>query len=388
MTRIALAGMVFTLLCAVTGSAHANRLKVDSYKFDDGTGVVELSSKGVLGEPWMRFEHGEVRIWFPDIEDISRFDHNDGEHAIHSVRLRYGSDNTAVLKIDLSDRRTLRKDDIEVMRNGPHATITIRTEPKEPVKAQEPAAATQAPLALKAAPPPFAQKPAPLQGSAYLQALSTGVRSPTLPAAKAAHKPLKFSADHNTLSSGMGALLLTALALGVIYGFIHFGTRRKSPLAKQSQIEVLSSKRIGHRHQLVLVRALGQDHLLSLHGGRAECLSSVAAGTAMPDQPSLEPRDSDDTSGKGRGIAMFNPFLSKRRPWESVLEEGINTPSKNKSKSEAPPFGDELLNFVRTQQSRRSTPAMASATGAPGVSTSFSSEAVAGIARLRARAMS
>jgi flagellar biogenesis protein FliO len=285
----------------------------------------------------------------------------------------------------LSDRRTLRKDDIEVMRNGPRATITIHTAVKEPVKLQPLAAAPLA--ALKAAPLPLAQKPAPPPPvSNYLQSFSAGMRAPTAPASKT-HKPLNFSTSHNTLGSGMGALLLTALALGVIYGFIHFGTRRNNPSTQQRQIEVLSSKRIGHRHQLVLVRALGQDHLLSLHGGRAECLSSVPSGTSMPDQPTLEPRDDGNNGkGQGRGLALFAPFLSKRKPWESVLEEGINTPAQNKRTSDAPPFGDELLSFVRTQQSRRSNPASVAA--APGVSTSISSEAVAGIARLRARAMS
>jgi flagellar biogenesis protein FliO len=375
MSSMRLTSVFLAFAAATTGSAvaHANRLKVESYKTDETTGVIELSAKDPIGEPWMRFEHGEIRIWFPDIDDINRFDRNDGEHPIRSVRLRYGSDNTAVLKVDLNDRKTLRKDDIEIVRNGPHATIAIHAVRKAVAKPQLPVQAQVEPKPAQLAPQPApAIAPAPLHPSSYKQPLPAATRIPSAPAKKP-HPSLHFSAEHPGFGSSVGALILTAVGLGGIYGFIRLNARRQRTLGHGLAIQVLSTRRIGHRHQLVLVRALGQDHLLSLHGGRAECLSSVASPANTDQTP-------PEQSATRSALGLFAPLLGKRKPWEALANETDD----DKTKSSGGPFSDELLGFVRNQARRNASKAPA----ADGVTTSISSEAVAGIARLRNRALS
>lgn len=371
-------------LCSVSNAAHANRLKLTDYGFEDGVGKIELLAKEPIGEPWLRLDRGGVRIWFPDMEDISRFDHNDDTHAIQTVRLRYGSDNTALLKLDFSDHRSLRKDDIEIVRNGERAVIKVYT-------AHRPAPQPQG-LAALAAPASSAQaSPMPVltAGQAPAQPVAPSYRRPfapknplplpigPAPSQKPQPQPaLHFSTPPRGLASSAGALLLASLGLGAIYGFIHFGNRRQLLQRQGLQIDVVSSKRIGHRQQLLVVRALGQDHLLSLNGGRIERLGSAPS-------PNADAVAEDERAARMR-LGLFTPFFprKKRDTADFASDPDATLPGRS---DDSAPFGEELMSFVRNQ-GRRSSPGKTPIP--PGLSHASSSDAVAGIARLRGRALS
>ena len=55
--------------------AHADRLRVTSYDMDDVGGTVRLEADAPLGEPWLRIEGRSIKIWFPHIQDVAKFDH-------------------------------------------------------------------------------------------------------------------------------------------------------------------------------------------------------------------------------------------------------------------------------------------------------------------------
>ncbi|MEM1416769.1 MAG: flagellar biosynthetic protein FliO, partial [Myxococcota bacterium] len=75
------------------------------------------------------------------------------------------------------------------------------------------------------------------------------------------------------------------LAITAILGGLHLlmkalAKRGRIPMPEAS-IDVVASKRLGTRHQLVVVRALGEEHLLSVNGGQLQHLSTAATGAGL-----------------------------------------------------------------------------------------------------------
>ncbi|HKU36541.1 MAG TPA: hypothetical protein VJR89_00300 [Polyangiales bacterium] len=95
------------LLCAVLlaspALAHANEMRVSSYEMSETGGVVLLESDTPIGEPWLKVEVKAVRIWFPEVKDVARFEHaRDAQEPLRSLELRPGAQDTAVLRIELA----------------------------------------------------------------------------------------------------------------------------------------------------------------------------------------------------------------------------------------------------------------------------------------------
>ncbi|MEO0323809.1 MAG: hypothetical protein AAF447_12690, partial [Myxococcota bacterium] len=75
------------------------------------------------------------------------------------------------------------------------------------------------------------------------------------------------------------------LALTAILGGLHLllkALSQRGRLVPESSIDVVASKRLGARHQLLLVRALGEEHLLSVNGKELQHLSTAPAGMGLP----------------------------------------------------------------------------------------------------------
>lgn len=369
--------LVAMMVCAAPGLAHANGIKVASYTPTAEGCVIELSALEPVGEPSLRLEGKAVRVWLPDIADVERFDEGDRGQAIRSVRLRSGAGNTAVLVIGARSERAFRRDDLEITRDG--ASVRVR------VRVEAPPATVQGPLALQlprvaetsrpaAEPQPLAALTPPPPAAAA--AASEGAAPPTFaPSAqpKAGAEP-SFLRSDNGPTSTIGLLLLASLALGAIYGLVR-QKQGRTPGGERMPIEVIASKRLGQKHELVLIRALGQDHLLSLHAGKIERLISAPAAQGLAgDLPELGALRPD--------LGTFRMLLGSevRGALGKVGYRGLGT--QKSAADDDPPFGADLLSFVRSQSKKSNVGKKALV---PGHAKRAESEAVAGIARLRNR---
>ena len=171
----------------IQGFAHAKQIRLLSYDEDDRGGLVELASDVPIGEPWLRVDGHSVRVWFPQVEDIARFDHErDANDPIRALFLRPGASDTAVLRIELGASRKIKPSDVEVTRNGQHASVRVRVPSLKPEPAPVPAAAPAMPLAIQrvaqpaAAPQPVAAEKVELEPGPFDVVLSPSAVSELL----------------------------------------------------------------------------------------------------------------------------------------------------------------------------------------------------------------
>jgi hypothetical protein len=366
--------VILAVLCSLPSLARADQLRVTSYDMDDAGGIVRLASDATVGEPWLRVEPRMVRVWFPHVVDIARFDHErEAGQPIRALALRPGANETAVLRIDLGTARHIKPSDVEITRNGAEVSVQVHvpklvpaTEPSAPAGDERNALANSAvkpvPLAAAAAVPP----PAADQNLAKAAPVADMPLGKPLMAAT----PLELSKEQPpTLLYLLVATIVLALALGALQVF---GKRRPS---LKPQIEVLGARRLGHRQELLIVRALGSDHLLLCTGGRAERVASSPTPV-----PAALPADTQAQDSQAGGLNLISRLSSGHRMRK--LLDSVDSDSAPEAVDPMPltkpnPFGAELFSAARKQAAVHSLPAGR---------TRQQSEAVAGIDRLRKRA--
>ena len=183
-------------------------------------------------------------------------------------------------------------------------------------------------------------------------------------AAGGAAEPQEENAAGSPLAPLVGATALLAL----VYGLVRVLSARKGRPLAHASIEVIGSRRLGTRHQLVLVRALGEDHLLSMNGERTERIAS-----------------SPSPGSQASTLRLLPPPQAAPRSLARALDEEPDKPEAPAEDGERPreaPFGAELLSFMQRRANMSARP------GSQAASEGGESPAVAGLVRLRRRAAS
>jgi hypothetical protein len=327
--------MLLAGLWFVPALAHANQLRLVSYDMDDSGGLVRLESNTEIGEPWVRVEGHSVRVWFPKIKEIARFDHErDSSDPIHALFLRPGTSDTAVLRIELGTTRKIKPSDVEITRQGAEASVRIRVPQPAPAQAPAEAAAAGVPLSIQR----IAQPASALEQPAKPEPVNTqplailGKPSETSTSAALSDKSDAIK-DTGSLFGNAGAaplvkdgkpsllyLFIASIVLGGVYlGLQYLNRRRKPALLQRPEIEVLGARRLGHRQELVIVRALGSDHLLLCTGGRAERVASTPTPVAVPPD-AAKTREESQAGGIGL-ISRLSSHHRLRKLLDSVEHE-------------------------------------------------------------------
>ena len=397
--------MLLAALCWMPGVAQANQLRLVSYDMDDSGGLVRLASDSEIGEPWLRVEGRSVRIWFPKVKEIARFDHErDSSDPIHALSLRPGTSDTAVLKIELGSllAHKIKPSDVEIIRQAGEASVRIRVpQPEKPIETAQ----ASVPLAIqRIAQPASSIKPeaSAKPAAPATPALGTEVESPASAAISGKDETAKQPAAAETLFGSAASsavplakeskptllyLIFASIVLGGVYGGLQYYNKRRRPAALlRPEIEVLGARRLGHRQELVIVRALGSDHLLLCTGGRAERVASTPTPVALPP---AGPKGPDDTQAGGIGlISRLSSHHRLRKLLDSVDQEMPQEEAEAPALSEPATsprlngFGAELFSASRKQQQRAQ---LYSVPPAPPARDRRQSEAVAGLDRLRKR---
>jgi hypothetical protein len=399
--QIFLVAQVASACCALVGLmpsvGSANELRVSSYEMSEAGGIVLLESDAPIGEPWLRVDPKSVRVWFPNVADVARFDHSrDASEPIRSLMLRPGAQDSAVIRIDVGGGLKLTRDNIEITRAGQTAKIRI-TFPAAP---HAPAAtpASHAPLAAPATasasppPPPSAAKPLVLNGQAApIAAAKPALATKQTALATATTKSMGIGMTGGS-NQNIGLLLMISAMLLAVYACIKKFAKPRTIRAQD--IEVLSARRLGNRSELLLVRALGSDHLLVTSPGRIERVASVPtpidlpllAPSLMPPAAAAPANASVEADSQAEGLGIITKLSSRSR-----LRKLLDAVDKESSEveSEPPPpapaardsrrpasFGPELLSAMNHHK-------FSGLSSLPSIANK-QSDAVAGIARLRA----
>lgn len=317
---------------------------------------LDLATQDALAAPRVRTSAGMVRLWFPNVVNDPRLERRGDGGSIRWVKLWPGVGGSAALSIRLGDRRRLDPSDVDVSHTHegvrvhiaavllpPRRQASAHTQTADPVDEDAPEQATPV-VADSADTPPPEVEAAPAQPASTPRAAGLGPQP-------------------STGSGGFAVMLLITVLLGSVFGVVKLVARRRSTRSRP-EIDVVSSKRLGPRHQLVVVRALGEDHLLSINRGETERLASVPS----PEQNAVELPASDEAPAdllgrlrEGLGLRIPEPTSEPEAPAPKLpLDDGGR-------------FGSQLM--------RAAAAARYGASAAkPG------SESVAGLVRLRERA--
>lgn len=342
--------------------AQAPALADGRISIDDARVHVLFETTVPVEEPRLSVERGALRLRFAEARG-GRLDLAGDGGAIRFVRVRPGVGDAIVAVVRLGDMRELDEHSISIALEGTTVDVSIARAALPAVRGAPPLAPHLEPSVVEPAPAaPVA--PETTEPHDYLR------EPPSLLLGADAEAPAPSAASPETLGvpeaerpSNTSLLLLLTAALGAALLVARWlGSRRK--LAQGEPIRVLAAHRLSARHQLLLIRALGQDHLLSVDGARTERLFSQSAPTetdrvhtalaaALPEEPGL---------GVGRG-------------------EGASTGSHD--------FAARVLELVgerRDTVTLGTSPAGARPSAAPHAA-GLTSDAVAGLLRLRTRAV-
>jgi len=249
--------------------ASANNVITDSQvRFEEDVLELRIEASETIREPRVRTAPGFVRIWFEDT-DAARVDREGDGSSVRFVHIRPGVDESTVVIVRLMDSRRLDPDAITVQRDGQVVRVRVARA----------ALGMGTPVAPPAAEPTAAE---PAEPEAELEQEAPPAEEAVEAAAAPASTPL--FADRPSAARPLvveeGPSMITVLAfllllLGGAYLAISVWKSRRPGARRQRAIDIIAQKRVGVRHQLVVVRALGQDHLLAVHSGRTDHIASV-----------------------------------------------------------------------------------------------------------------
>ncbi|MBI5161578.1 MAG: flagellar biosynthetic protein FliO [Micrococcales bacterium] len=171
---------------------------------------------------------------------------------------------------------------------------------------------------------------------------------------------------------GPGVAVYALLTLGLAGAYLVLRLLRRGGGAGKGrpQIEVVAAKRLGPRHQLLVVRAFGRDHLLSVNGGTTQRIASVRSGE--PNEGAAAP------ASKTMGGLFSKPWIDRSLGSEADADEGtpepapLPRPRRARPEENDPAFGAELLQLTSATRARTSAPVR--------------SDSVSGLLRLRQQA--
>jgi flagellar biogenesis protein FliO len=351
-------------LLAVSSAAEAQepiRFLGGDIGFDDTRMHVRFDTSGEVGPPRVSSEPGALRVRFADATGDVRLDLLGDGGALRFVRVRPGMGDATVVVIRFPDRRQLSPDALTVERSDNGVDLSLSRSllgtPRLPeAPAAVAAAAEPAPPAPEPVAEPEAREEAPLIASPA--PLFIGSRSSGAPA------PSTTPETTERWAQGRTALLLLLTAVSGL-GLIVFSWLRSRAGKGSSRlpISVVATHRLSPRQQLVLIRALGQDHLLSIDGQKTERLASTPSPLPEPEQPT------DGRTSQPDFSAQLAELLGQPGPSDALRTAALTTP--------APTAHAGAMAYA-------AAPSLAPSLGP---SAAGASDAVQGLLRLRARAL-
>ncbi len=356
-------GGVFT-----PASASANVIHEASGRVAEGALELTIRSGAQVPEPRMRVTPQRVRIWFRGMSAVQRTKLHHLHELVKEAKVTSGVADTAVVDIRFRRRLKIAESDVSVAREDNHVRITIHhaalVTPTSSVQqggAEEGAEAAPPPKAAKAVATPRAP-----DAEAPKESTLTKEKAAPLDAPKEETTPGAFS--QASFGPGMGVLLLLTGLLALTYLVVRYiGQRVKSP-EDRPDIGIVACRKIGPKHQLMVVRVLENDYLLSVNGAQTQKIASLK-------------RPADDKASSG----VLEQALQSKRKRASAAYAQAETPAMALDIAAA--VGDEVEDESEIKDFRKELLRFERASSAPGKSTrgAASLASISGLMQLRER---
>jgi flagellar biogenesis protein FliO len=306
--------------------------------------VFTLRADKALSTPSVRTYEGQVRVRFPETDAPQSLQVNGDGTAIKLIDVRGGSHDSVMMRLDLGENTKLSADDVRI-ENRKHIMVVriardvlppLREPHTEPAKKALPQT-TDAPKALPSAPLAL---PAPKPAVDGATALTSKKIAAPADAKKGA--PLNAMMAGPGGSSPMPMLLGISAILALAYGAMRLLMQKKKGSEKtHAPIDIVAQKRIGARHQLVIVRAFGREHLLSIQGSNTTLIAaSEEIEDSFGDKLALVSRE--EPSMEPHAAMIQNVAISQRSEpvretltggdlIRSAIQQRLSTPSRKKT---------------------------------------------------------
>lgn len=366
---------IATILFGVA-PAQANMVLGAKVELSETDAVIAIETTDRVGEPELKLEKGRVRIWLPNMRKHPRLDVPGAEAGFDAVKIRPGASGLVLIDLRLPNRHLVPREAIrfEAHDHGMRILIGKSALPIPGAKA-EPTVAAPLPI-------PTATDPA---NELANEPAKEPVPAPTADAPSNAVFPLRAEAEPVALgapddSSGtMGMLLLLSVLLGSVYALVRYVQARRGLTVPKSDIHVVSVRRLGPKHQLVLVRALGEEHLLSVTpAGTQRLRSSSTASDGAEEDLGLptKPAERSPLATTGLRAVSDDPAL----PGPSFQSEVLRLSGLGRAKSKEEPKKPRVIGGEQARSLfPKEAPGSRDSTPSPG------NDSVAGILRLRRR---
>jgi hypothetical protein len=258
---------------------------------------VDLVAVRDVGEPRVRTEPGFVRVWFDDMTGWTTLDLEGDGGAIRFVRARQGAGDSSVVILRVGDGRRVPETAVHVAHTGTRVSIAIARDalPAARVSASHTSATAATPSETGEVVEPSTEIETSVDAATSLGA-STGAADVLRERALEAEREASSLGLAETDRAGhlVSLLAVTALLL-LALGAVRLWQSRRATKGLEPSIRIIAATRLSPKQQLVVVRALGQDHLLAIEPGRTERLISITTPTeTTPEEPVLELRLSRD----------------------------------------------------------------------------------------------
>lgn len=366
-------------LLALSSPLHAaaNRVHDVSFQIQAQDAVIAVAADGAFERPRVRSERGRLRVWFPGMTDRGRLTIEGDGAAIGQIALRPSGSKTALLEIELHSDKALPKKAIRAQAEGDRFYLRIARSALPELSLDGDgedipvgSADAETPTALGDG---TAAEPSPATDLAE----DLGLQRTEHPAtALGAAQPLsEIATARGPMHGGEGQSSTTLWVMVALAGALGGGylyVRKAKPKLgddANAEIELLGSRRIGPRQQLLLIRALGENHLIFLNGDKAEHLAAVrpageravteplAASPASPPREARSPRVAPAHERTAEDDADFGELLAAAATRDDPVSVDHEQSAQGRTKSS---FERDVMGLMRRMsgsQDERSTQA-------------------------------
>ena len=232
--------------------------------------VLVVTGRQELGAPRVVSERGRLRFWFMDTPVNTQIDQAGDGEVVRSIRVRPGMDSSTLVQVQLVRPWKIPEDKLSMQVREHEAVIAL------PLP-QGQSAVEESPSVTPAETPRPEENRTKLtradEPAGIFARVEKGAKKTPAPAQKLKSEAL--GTRHEGYAAQLGLLLVFALLLGGVYLLLLYLKRARGGSAKAMDIEIIASKRLAPKHQLLVVRALGKDHLISIQGGETKKLASA-----------------------------------------------------------------------------------------------------------------
>jgi hypothetical protein len=303
MTRLRLGGFLTLLCCALmTPSLVSAKAIEDVLLGSDAQDImITILADSPLNAPTVRTYAGSLRVRLYDTKETPLLKITGDGGAVRSLDVANGSDQTAAIVVNFTDRTRLNPTDVRIEREGAKVVLRIARGLLPALREGASSAAKPAPVPAPVAPPVTVREPAP----APTAAAAPAKQEPAKPAPVAKQEPTLAPTPKKTTlgqpapkpdttvkdlklaprseSSTMPILIAVSALLALCYGVLRLVMKKQAGVEIPA-IDVVAQKRLGPRHQLVIVRAFDRDYLLSIQGGQTTVVARSSRGKQSGDR--------------------------------------------------------------------------------------------------------